>query len=267
MYSTSDRPDDTDGYQIHFVYALPSDGWDDFLDLNGAIELSANAMNAWLEGKTGHRLRYDTLGGALDITYLRLPYSADEISGLGTEISELMEHWLKQHGLRSDHKLYVVHYDGFFVSPEGYCGLAPSPPRGLGQTAVLLLRAYNPTYDYNCPRSFTKSEDYTGFFEMTILHEVLHMLGMVPSCAPNHEESHVTDSPQDLMYYQYDGSYSPVYTYLDFRNNDYYAHGNPNCLDLARSIFLEPLPEDAELPPRWSTSVGNIPPDPLRNTE
>jgi hypothetical protein len=263
-YSTVDRPDDVDGYQIHFVYALPSDGADDFLDLTGEIELSANAMNSWLEGKTGRRLRYDTFDGALDISYLRLPYTADQISDIGTDISDLLEHWLKNNGFRSDHKLYVVHYDGFFVTPEGYCGLAPSPPQALGQTAVLLLRAYNPTYDLNCPRNFTKSHDFTGFFEMTILHELLHMLGMVPECGQSEEGRHVTDNPQDLMYFQYDGSYSPVYTYLDYKNNDYYNHGDPTCPDLARSIFLEPLPEGAEPPPLWETSVGNTPPNPLR---
>ncbi|MCL4258536.1 MAG: hypothetical protein KJZ53_08415, partial [Anaerolineales bacterium] len=221
-YSTSDQPDDVDGYQVHFVYALPSDGADAFLDIGGEIELSATAMNTWLHSKTGQRLRYDTQDGRLDITFLRLPYTAEDISQEYRSINSLLEHWLKITGRAKENKLYIVYYDGFVVTNEGYCGLAPVPPAGIGQTAVLLLRGYNPTRDLTCPRSFTRSADYTGFFEVTILHELLHMLGVVGECAPNYNGSHVSDHPQDLMYHQYDGTYSPLFMYLDYGNDDYY---------------------------------------------
>jgi hypothetical protein len=263
QYSTIDRPDDNDGYQIHFIYALPRDGVDDFLDVNGEIALSAAAMSYWLEGRTEHRLRYDTYQGDLDISFLMLDVTADRVSELGTNILALIEREIKTRGFNSDHKLYVVHYDGFFVTPEGYCGLASYPPDGAGVSAVLLLRGFNPSLQLACPRQFTKSEDFTGYFEMTILHELLHLMGMVPDCAPNYTDGHVSDSSQDLLYYQYDGSYSPLYTYLDLRNNDYYDHGNPDCPDLAHSVFLDPLPANAELPPAWDVSVSNLPPDPL----
>jgi hypothetical protein len=157
-----------------------------------------------------------------------------------------------------------VHYDGFFVSPTGYCGIASYPPDGWGVTGVLLLRGYNPERDAVCPRSFTKSSDYVGYFETTILHELLHLLGMVPLCSPHGEDGHVKDNSQDLMYFQYDGSYSPIYTYLDYRNDDYFNHGNPDCPDLARSVFLDPLPDNAELPPDWEDSSSYFPPDPLK---
>ena len=267
QYSTVDRPDDEDGYQIHFIYALPSDGRDDQLDVNGQIAQSAAAMNYWLEGKPGRRLRYDTYQEGLDISFLPLDASADQISNLGTEILALIEHEIKARGFDSDHKLYVVHYDGFFVTPEGFCGLATYPPDGAGITAVLLLRGYNPTLDLTCPRQFTQSEDFTGYFEMTILHELLHLMGMVPECAPNYSDGHVDDSSQDLLYYQYDGSYSPLYTYLDLHNDDYYNHGNTGCPDLARSIFLDPLPANAQLPPGWVVSSKYLPPNPLSTPE
>lgn len=262
-FATYDRPDDVEGYQVHFIYALPKDGTDALLDVSGEIEMSATAMNHWLFTQTGSRLRYDTYEGALDITFVQLPYTAEQISQVHSRVNDLLEYWIKVTGLAQDNKLYVVHYDGFFVTAEGYCGLAPLPPDGLGQTAVLLLRGYNPTYDLTCPRSFTRSADYTGFFEITILHEVLHLMGLVAACAPNAEGGHVNDSSQDLMYYAYDGSYSPLFTNLDFGNNDYYNHGVADCPDLARSVFLDPLPADAELPPRWEHSLRNIPPDPI----
>lgn len=258
-----DLPDDEDGYQIHFIYALPGDGKDDFLDLNGEIALSAAAMNYWLQGRTDHRFRFDTYQGELDISFLLLDANADQISDLGTEILSLLEHEIKTRGFNRDHKLYVVYYDGLFLTPEGYCGLAAYPPDGAGVTAALLLRGFNPDLQLACPRQFTKSEDFTGYFEITILHELLHLLGMVPKCAPNYADGHVSDSSQDLLYYQYDGSYSPLYTHLDLHNNDYYDHGDPDCPDLARSVFLDPLPANAELPPGWDVSASNLPPDPL----
>lgn len=262
-YSTTDRPDEVNGYQIHFIYALPSDGKDDQLDVSGRIALSAAAMNGWLHGKTGSRLRYDTYQGEVDISFMLLDATAEQISDLGTDILSLMEYEIKTSGFNSDHKLYVVYYDGFFVSSEGYCGLASYPPDGAGITAVLLLRGYNPKLDLTCPRQFTQSEDFTGYFEMTILHELLHLMGMVPECAPNFADGHVRDSSQDLMYYQYDGSYSPLYTYLDLHNNDYFGHANLDCPDLARSIYLDPLPVNAELPPGWDVSSTYLPMDPL----
>lgn len=261
-FATFDRPDDVEGYQVHFIYALPSDGVDALLDVSGEIEMSATAMNNWLYSQAGARLRYDTYEGALDITFVRLPYTAEQVSNAHGRVTDLLEYWIKISGLAQDNKLYIVHYDGFFVTPEGYCGLAPLPPGGLGQSAVLLLRGYNPTRDLGCPRNFTRSADYTGFFEVTILHEVLHVMGLVANCAPNVQGGHVFDSTQDLMYYAYDGSYSPLYTNLDYGNNDYFNHGQ-DCPDLANSIFLEPLPAEAELPPRWEDSVRHLPPDPV----
>ena len=262
-FSLADRPDDVDGYQLHFIYAVPKDGRDDLLDVNGTIALSAEAMDNWLEGKTGHRLRYDTFQGQLDISFLPLDADSQTINDLDTDILAYIEHKIKTLGFDSSHKLFVVYYDGFFTTQEGYCGLAAYPPEGAGQTAVLVLRGYNPTYDTVCPRQFTKSADFTGYFELTILHEVLHLLGMVPDCAPHDADGHVNDSAQDLMYYEYDGSYSPLYTYLDYHNDDYYNTGKLDCPDLARSAFLDPLPEHAELPPGWDVSRANIPPDPL----
>lgn len=262
-YAVHDRPDDVEGYQVHFIYALPSDGADAFLDVNGGIELSAQAMNHWLLSQTGYQLRYDTYQGQLDITFMQLPYTAAQISETHSGVNDLVEHWIKINGLAQEHKLYVVYYDGLLVTPEGFCGLAAFPPKGIGQTAVLLLRGYNPTYDLTCPRNFTKSVDFTGFFEITILHEVLHLLGLAADCAPHAEGGHVNDSAQDLMYFQYDGSYSPLFTMLDYGNDDYYNHGRSDCPDLARSVFLEPLPAQAEPPPRWMDSIRNTPPNPI----
>jgi hypothetical protein len=265
-FAIVDRPDDVDGYQIHFVYAIPSDGRDALLDVNGEIALSAEAMNRWFEGQTGTRLRYDTYNGELDITFMQFPDDTETIDDVGIDVLYYVGHQLKtSYGFDYSNKLYVVHYDGNHTVYQGYCGVASYPPEGPGQVALLMLRGYIPYWDYVCPRQFTKSVDYTGFFEMTILHELLHLMGMVPECAPMNSSGHVMDNPQDLMYYSYDGTYSPVFTYLDWRNNDYYNHDIPDCPDLADSVFLEPLPANAQLPPAWEESVDLIPENPLED--
>ena len=70
---TKDRPDEAKGSQIHIVYAIPSDGADQQLDVNGSIVNSVNSWNNWLADKSGgFRVRIDTFQGQPDITFVRL---------------------------------------------------------------------------------------------------------------------------------------------------------------------------------------------------
>jgi hypothetical protein len=38
---------------------------------------------------------------------------------------------------------------------------------------------------------------------------------------------------------------------LDPGNDDYFKHNIPNCPDLAKSVFLDPMPENPEVPGDW----------------
>src|SRR6187551_2488040 len=63
-----DRPDDVSGYQVRVSYVLPSDGRDEELDLNGALERSIAVTREWMFQQThGRVLRFDTCQGKLDI--------------------------------------------------------------------------------------------------------------------------------------------------------------------------------------------------------
>ena len=69
-----------------------------------------------------------------------------------------------------------------------------------------------------------------------MIHEVLHALGFVPTCAPHHTSAgHVSDSPADLMYA---GSAPWTPSTLDLGHDDYYDAQVPGCLDLATSPYL-----------------------------
>ena len=96
---------------------------------------------------------------------------------------------------------------------------------------------------------FAPDEDSPAYLEFAMLHELLHALGMTPACAPNHHRAgHTSDSNTDLMYAG-DQPWFP--SVLDLGNDDYWRHGNGDCVDLADSAFLDPTPADASLPLGW----------------
>ena len=75
-----------------------------------------------------------------------------------------------------------------------------------------------------------------GYLELAMVHEVMHALGFVPTCAPHHtRRGHVSDSPNDLMYAG-DAPWSP--TTLDVGRNDYFGAHIPGCPDLSDSPYL-----------------------------
>jgi hypothetical protein len=82
-----------------------------------------------------------------------------------------------------------------------------------------------------------------------MLAEAIHAMGFVATCAPHQTMSgNVYDSASDLLYAG-PMPWSP--SVLDVGRDDYYGHSNAGCPDLARSVFLEPLPASATKPPGW----------------
>lgn len=253
-YSTLDRPDDSDLFQIHFVYAIPSNGIDRFRDVNGEIELSANAANYWLSQQTGGiKLRYDTYQGKLDVTFLQLIYSADEIQALGNQIVSGFDQIIRDNGFDTSHKIYFFYYDGLIELTSGNlaCGVAIRGPLDWGVTGTLYLQGYSADLgELTCPNP-TRTENFADWLEQVMLHEIFHVLGASPDCAPNTVQAHVDDSSYDLMSSFFNPSTSPRLSVLDWNNDDYFNHDIPGCPDVADSVFLDPLPENAQEPPSW----------------
>ncbi len=258
-FSVVDRPDDSDLHQIHFIYAIPSDGTDKLRDVNGEIELSANAANYWLcEQSGGSSLRYDTFQGKLDITFLKLPFTADELSSkLGLAIVSGFDQYIRDIASSTENKIYFVYYEGLIAlsGNETACGVATRPPNDWGVTGTLFLQAYSAEYDLiTCP-DISHTENYADWLELVMIHEIFHILGAAPNCSPNSFGAHVLDSDKDLMSAYFD-PYEAPFAYLDFNNDDYFGHGDLSCPDLAYSAFLDPLPEHDVLPPSWNFSSG-----------
>jgi hypothetical protein len=84
--------------------------------------------------------------------------------------------------------------------------------------------------------------DPPGYLDISMLHELLHTLGLTASCAPHHTRAgHVSDSPNDLMWAGDDA----VAAAAEARHRSRRlatAMLSSGCADLARSPYLTSNP-------------------------
>jgi hypothetical protein len=241
--STTDRPDEKTGHQVHVMYVLPADATvDELLDQTGTLESSLQIANEWFKTQTGGKgLRFDTYGGGkLDVTFLKAGRTDQQMNVSGGNVRSKLEYQLLANGFNAVNKVYLVYYGG---DGDG-CGRGAWPPTLPGNVGALYIGAAAGCMS----QPFAVGEQPPGFLEFLALHETLHVIGFAAACAPNHSESgHVGDSAQDVMFSG--GAWRP--SMLDVNHDDYYGSAVPGCRDLANSAFLEPLPAGAESPPGW----------------
>lgn len=237
----ADRPDDATGYMVRAFYVLPSDGKDERHDVEGRIAKSIEIWNDWLAGQTGgKRLRLDTCDGKLDIGFKRLSKTDAQIKASGPYVREAIEKELAPRGK----KIVAAYYGG---GSTYSCGGGAWPPELVGHVGALYLHG-TPEGPYPCDvHTLARVDD--GYFEFAMLHEIFHTLGAAATCAPHQlERGHVSEDPRDLMY-RGPEFWKP--SILDLNRDDYYGHSNAGCLDVAKSVFFDPLPDGAVLPPGW----------------
>jgi hypothetical protein len=231
--ATADRPDDVAGPQIHALYVLPSDGADRALDTDGTVAASVANWQRWFEGQTlSGGLRLDTAGGELDVSFHRLAQTDAALAGRGLFLRDAIEEELRRAGFDRPDRVYAVYYDG---STAAACGGGAWPPAVPGKVAALYLRA---TYGAGLAcYDPARSRNGLQIMDFAMLHEVLHTMGYVPTCAPHHTRSgHVSDDPRDLMYAG-DEPWRP--SVLDVGFDDYYHAHVLGCRELAESPYLE----------------------------
>jgi len=244
---TVDQPDDSQGNQVHVLYVLPRDGTDRFGTLASSIAMSVASWESWLSGQTsGSQLRLDTAQGTLDLTFMRLHRTDAEMESYGILVRDQIEYELLANGFSDPSKIYLAIYDGGGSSIPT-CGGGALPPSLPGNVAALYLDGTPQGAPACNTNSFTNSISAPGYLEFSSLHEIVHTLGFVPSCAPHQTlRGHVSDSNTDLMY---SGSQPWIPSVLDFNRDDYYKANVPGCLDLSNSSFLKPTPAVAAPPP------------------
>jgi Divergent InlB B-repeat domain len=222
---TYDRPDDIAGPQVHVLYVVAADVPDRELDTTGEIAASVASWQSWLRGQTGGRgIRLDTYQGALDVTFFRL---ATTSSGALPRPAVAISTELAAAGFSAPDKIYAVYYDGTSTLT---CG------DGGGPYPSMYLTGSDSRSGTRCTGSFAASPP--GYFDFGLLHELVHSLGYVPSCAPHAASQHVFDSGYDLMWGG--GPWASLADMqLDVGHDDYFEARIPGCPDLSGSRFLE----------------------------
>jgi Divergent InlB B-repeat domain len=239
----TDMPDDFQGPQVHFMYVVPADGADNQLDTNGTIEQSIERVQNWMLGQTGSQgLRIDTYHDVPDITFFRMPQTDSQATSVHPWPLWTIGEDLVAHGFNNPNKTYAVFYDGHSTWA---CGGEYSP--ALQKLGAMYLQGW-PTRDPAPCHAFGTGTTVPGYFDMGILHEVLHAIGYSTPCSPHKSQdgfgNHVNDSPTDIMYAPdatHTAPWNPLNAVLDFNHDDYYRAHIPGCLDLSDSPYLTPM--------------------------
>ena len=235
--NTRDRPDDFGGPQIHVVYAVAADGEDFELDTNGKIFEMLRSMQVYLAERIDKVFRIDTFEGIPDVSFVRLKrWNESDLMNLG-----LFHQGVQQTvPVVSAPRLRQALGEEIEVDPDKYYAVFYTFDWGLdyitGQADV----------DGQLAGAYISSTEWARFdpylqivYEVTMIHEVFHLMGAVANCAPNQGRgAHVVDHDLDIM--SNSGAPHWEWTYIDYGNDDYYGHGRSDCVDISTSPYFEP---------------------------
>jgi hypothetical protein len=181
--TTRDMPDDAGGRQVHFLYVVPSEGIDRQLDRNGGMDQSIARIEGWLATQTGNQgLRIDTRSGVPDITFMRLPRSDTQTAAHAYHPLLAIGEDLVAAGFNDPSKVYAFFYAGHgTLTCGGATSLGP-----VKLSAMFLLGGSNEPEAQVCRDvpGYGPGTNRAGFFEIALLHEIMHAIGFSPRCAP-----------------------------------------------------------------------------------
>ena len=260
----SDLPDVDNGYNIHVIYAVPKEGADKEYDLNNKISMLVYQMDKWFNEKTkgrlydeGQNLKFDRRkDGRIDITFLRLEINNLSISKEGINAVNVIQPEISRLGFNDKKKVYFVVYGG---SNKDVCASSQLPqhvPKSVTANTAALY--YPGKGDDSCVENNGGFKPEFNNTTRSALHEIFHVLGVVPKCAPDHlifsNEGTINDGigghltvPSDIMYsVQSNVTFSKM-DQLDMKSINYYNHDS-ECLDLAKSRYVIPTVDNPQLP-------------------
>lgn len=214
---TADQPDIKTGYQLHFVYVVPSDGTDHDYDRNGSIAAWIDEGQTFLKAQAGIRFPIDSTDAGYDISFLRSTSTSAQLAQYGSGLAcsgadgsisrELSVNCLAYRGpdyAAIKHYVYLIDIP---VIGSRTCGYAGVP----GNTSVIVVGPGS-----GCTGS---SSGFTSYFVLTWMHEVIHGLGV----------NHAPAGSCDLM--APSGGCSQ--TYLD-RKHEYYVGSSNLGIDILK---------------------------------
>lgn len=198
--SLVDRPDDFSGPRVHVFYAVPKGATDAQLDLGSRIPYSVGAINRWLEGQIGRKVKFDTFQGNLDIQFVRLPMTAAEYTAMGNNELYRLQADIQQSQPQRVDENWLVFYEGAGSGEECGRSTQPTSPTYAGQISAVFLHG-NPKYPCwsNTATSADASETVDDHLPM---HEIFHGFGAshVPpaTATPGSEDFYKQEC--DIMY-------------------------------------------------------------------
>ena len=226
-----DQPDVSDDYQMHVVYTLYKDSKDNEKDINGKLEEMIKKADDWIYKKTkkaneksntmngeGQRIKWDRReDGKLDISFVRLAVTKKEMKKCPDpygSCGNLYGRTIVNSGFNNPKKIYF-NFGDFAYGEWPYSG-------GFPIFSVFAKHKGDPL----------KTSEWPYF----VLHEGLHAMGGIYTCAPNYIEGHNTKKTKDLMSRQGDGTNHT----LDPKNDDYWGHNIKTCPDMQDSVYFTP---------------------------
>lgn len=205
---------------IRAIYAVPAD----IAAVPGreaAIANEISEVQAWFDGQTGgdHPV-FVRQGAGIAVDTVVLPDDLATLAGMASPETAIADHVRSVVSGSADQDLAVV-MEGDLGT--GYCGRTGS---------IVFI----PIGNCDIGVSETSSWPFGGTYLMA--HELTHLLGAVPFCAPNADGTgHVNDDNRDVLYSGPD-SRDWDNLMLDPGNDDYYNHDQAGCTDIADSPLL-----------------------------
>lgn len=252
--SATDRlPDAVSGFEIHVVYAIPSDGTDRFAERASALATDAAWIATWWQAQdSGRRPRFDLYAfpgcasafGQLNLTSARLPHDSSYYRGLDERYSRIREDLDgPPFGLSDPDKKYLVYYDGLLDGGSSVCGQADAGLIEGGPDAYSIVYLGGA-----CGGGLGAG----GVATVIAAHELIHGLNaLVPAGPPNAcpgDRGHPCDNPRDILA---PSQFSDVLLdtlALDVGRDDYYGHSG-SWWDVQDSPFLARLDSPDQAPP------------------
>lgn len=233
---TTDRPDDFPGPQIHAVYAVAADGEDLELDTSGRILEMLGNMQTFMAERIDQVFRIDTFEGQPDVTFVRLR----EWNESDLIINPLHQGLQRTIPVVDPARLRMALDQEIETDPDKYYAVFYTFDWGLDYITGSANIEGRLAGAYISSTEWVRFDPYLQIvYEVTMIHEVFHLMGAVADCAPNQGRGrHVVDHDLDIM----SNSTAPQWewTYIDYGRDDYYGHGRSDCVDISTSPYFEP---------------------------
>ena len=206
---------------IQAVYVVPSDKTP-MEGQTSAIAHEIVVVQSWFDAQTGgtHPV-FARDGNSISVVTVNLSGSLAEFDTVGKILNEIRE------------ALPATKNQPLALFVEGQLTSAGGEVTACGWTSNHVVIPI-----HNCNIRPLQDSVWPHGATYLMAHELAHVLGAVPTCAPNHGyNGHVVDDRRDLLYL---GTEPRDWDnlMLDPGNDDYYNHGRDDCADIVDSPLL-----------------------------